>query len=102
MTGNAISNLSKAVEVYTRHPTNMTHYQVQIIMIITIEFACNPFLIVTISIINGFTHVEDIFLAGYQEVGVDKQLNQTFHPRLSSAKVFVKRCHLCIANVFHM
>jgi len=25
MTGNAISNLSKAVEVYTRHPTNMTH-----------------------------------------------------------------------------
>jgi protein toll len=27
MTGNAISNLSKAVESYTRHPTNMTHYQ---------------------------------------------------------------------------
>ena len=32
MTGNAISNLSKAVESYTRHPTNMTHYQVFIII----------------------------------------------------------------------
>ena len=34
MTGNKISNLSKAVESFTKHPTNMTHYQVFLIIVI--------------------------------------------------------------------
>ena len=49
----------------------------------------------------GSTHVvQYAFLAGYKEVGLDRQLHRTFQPRLSSAKVFVKKMSFVFNNKF--
>ena len=108
MTGNAISNLCKAVEVYTRQPTNMTHYQVFIAIFgCSHQYNCNhhyhswlqsSFEIVTITFIFGLT--DDTFLAGYQEVGVDKQLHPTFQPHLSSVKPFLRAFSSASSMIF--
>ena len=67
LTGNAISNLSKAVESYTKHPTNMTHYQVFIIiknMVIMITFMIIMIIIFMITMAMIAQDIKRLVLSG--------------------------------------